>query len=938
MDMFAIDDDVVSWERGLPALHGAARLPLLLPLAWHLRQRNSARAAACAAEARELLALADIDAQVRAAGAARLQLLQAELTWLHGELDTAEQQAGLAFDTCCALDDGAGCADAHWLRAWIAVDRGDHARRDSELEQALQAARRAGDALRAGLAEAAIARWDLLCRQPPAARRWDDQPQPPALAAWVNDLLGLTASLSSDIGAAAGFYIRSYETALATGQLRAAIGAAINIGDCFSRLNDHHAALEWMQSALALARPTAWPRSIGACLTHAADALRRLGQLDAAGQLLRESLHILAPLPGVHGYAMTLGQLGDLSLEQGDYSAALDAFSALAQRAAAPGHSDFQSVAQRGLAHALCCLERPHEALPAALDAAALAQAQQQARHQVAALRVLALLHARHDLPPPQPLERRNPALHYLHRALDAAGGLDEVAPPGELLDALARAYADAGDHRRAYELALEAAAAREKSQRQQAASRSIAAQVRRQAEHARAEGYHHRELAAAEARRAAVLQQTSDTLERLSAIGQEITTHLDAEAVFQVLDRHVHALLPANTFAVYMTDQAGTALGRAYGVENGQPLPGNSISLSHPHAYSVRCLRQRREVYIAQMPPERRAYTIPGTVSNVSGLYVPLMVGERVLGVMTVQVGQASAYGERERLIFRTLCAYGAIALDNANAYRQLQDAQTQLVSQEKLAALGALMASVAHELNTPIGNSLLIASTMQQRAEEVERLLNGPGLRRSDLVSYIDDALKGAQLVMRGLTSAADLVNSFKQVAVDRTTEQRRRFDLQQVVHEVIATVMNRIRGSSHRIDVDVGAGIAFDSYPGPLGQVLTNLIHNALLHAFERVEGGHMWLAARPAGGGRVRITFRDNGGGIAEANRKRIFDPFFTTKLGQGGSGLGLSISYNIVTSLLGGQIGVDSGAQGTTFTLDLPLAAPQHDPARPAHIY
>ncbi|UUZ49936.1 HAMP domain-containing histidine kinase [Massilia sp. B-10] len=265
--------------------------------------------------------------------------------------------------------------------------------------------------------------------------------------------------------------------------------------------------------------------------------------------------------------------------------------------------------------------------------------------------------------------------------------------------------------------------------------------------------------------------------------------------------------------------------------------------------------------------------------------------------------------------MIFRTLCAYGAIALDNAEAYRQLQDAQAQLVSQEKLAALGSLMAGVAHELNTPIGNSLLIASTMQEKTAEIEVLMNGPGLRRSELSAFIADSQKAASLVMRGLTSAADLVNSFKQVAVDRTTEQRRFFNLQQVCHEIIATMMNRIRAANHSIELEVPDTVGMDSYPGPFGQVITNFINNALLHAFAPGTSGKMRLTAALTADGRVQIDFSDDGGGIPAEHLGRIFDPFFTTKLGQGGSGLGLSISYNIVTSLLGGQITVDSGAPG-----------------------
>ena len=316
----------------------------------------------------------------------------------------------------------------------------------------------------------------------------------------------------------------------------------------------------------------------------------------------------------------------------------------------------------------------------------------------------------------------------------------------------------------------------------------------------------------------------------------------------------------------------------------------------------------------------------------------MPLLVGERVLGVMTVQAMHAHAYGERERLIFRTLCAYGAIALDNALAYSQLQEAQSQLVSQEKLAALGSLMAGVAHELNTPIGNSLLIASTLEQKTTELEQAVNGPGLRKSELLSFIEDTRKASALVMRGLHSAADLVSSFKQVAVDRTTEQRRVFNLRQVTHEIVATVMNRIRKENHKIAFEVPDTIALDSYPGPFGQVITNLINNALLHGFDGRTGGQMRLVASMPGEGRVLVTFSDDGCGIAPEHLTRIFDPFFTTKLGKGGSGLGLSISYNIVTSLLGGQISVDSGGSGTTFTLDLPLSAPSHDPERPATIY
>jgi signal transduction histidine kinase len=938
MQMFVLDGEVEQLEPALLPLHGVERLPLLLPLAWHLRQRDSARAATLAAEALDLLHCVSLPQAEHQRIKTRLWLIQGEIRWLCGELDAATTLAQEALRMSSEQGDAIACADAHWLQAWIAVDRGDHVRCDAELVLTASCARSAGDALRVGVAEAALARWAVLHDWHGAEKRWGNhfniEQIAPALAAWVNDFLGMGASASSNFGAAAAYFIHAYEAALETGQLRAAITAATNIGEDFTRINDHHAALEWMQCALDLARPTGWPRSIGACLMHTADTMRRLGQLGAAEELLQEALLIMAPLAGGRSYAVALQYLGDLALDKGDYSVALDAFVHLVERAGALNHADFHSAARRGQAHALSHLNRPEQALQAAHEAALLASQQGHAYNQIAALRVLAIIHARHRLPLPTGVVASSAALHYLLQALEVAATIDDYNLPGDLLDDLAREYARLSDFPQAYKVALAASMARDQSHNQDATNRAIAMQVHHQTEHARAEGNHHRALAASEARRAEVLQHTSATLERLSAIGPEITTHLDADAVFQALDRHVHALLSASSFAIYLTDPAGSALLRAFGADAIQTPP--AIALSQRAADPVRCLLERREVYVEQTPDTTLEQG--KTLANLSALYVPLLVGERALGVMTVQARHAHAYGEHERLIFRTLCAYGAIALDNAHAYRQLQDAQAQLVSQEKLAALGALMAGVAHELNTPIGNSLLIAGAMQQKTDELDARLNGPGLRRIDLTAFIADARQASELVMRGLNSAANLVNSFKQVALDRTTEQRRVFDLQQVMHEIVATMMSRVRASNNSIESSIPPSLIMNSYPGPFGQVITNLINNALLHAFDGLHEGKIWLSASRAAGDRVHVMFGDNGSGITPDNIKRIFDPFFTTKMGQGGSGLGLSISYNIVTALLGGQISVTSNGAGTTFLLDLPLSAPQHDPEQPAHIY
>ncbi|MFZ6672627.1 PAS-domain containing protein [Undibacterium sp. Xuan67W] len=276
-------------------------------------------------------------------------------------------------------------------------------------------------------------------------------------------------------------------------------------------------------------------------------------------------------------------------------------------------------------------------------------------------------------------------------------------------------------------------------------------------------------------------------------------------------------------------------------------------------------------------------------------------------------------------------------LALSNANAMleknvaertSELRSALDDLIRSEKLAALGSLVAGVAHELNTPIGNSLLISSTLKERTGEFIKLIEQGQLRRSDLQQYLAEASHASTLLERGLNAAADLISSFKQVAVDQASSKRRRFNLAKVGSDIIATVMMKIRQSGIKVDLDIAANIEMDSYPGPLEQVISNLIDNAILHGFESKTKGEVRLSAQLLDSETVEIRFRDNGVGIRQDDIPRIFDPFFTTKLGKGGSGLGLNIVYNIVTSLLGGNIHVASNpGDGACFILHLPVRSP-----------
>lgn len=262
------------------------------------------------------------------------------------------------------------------------------------------------------------------------------------------------------------------------------------------------------------------------------------------------------------------------------------------------------------------------------------------------------------------------------------------------------------------------------------------------------------------------------------------------------------------------------------------------------------------------------------------------------------------------------------------ASTLETLNRAQEELVRSEKLAALGSLVAGVAHELNTPIGNSVMVASTLVDQTKIFVQSYAG-GLKRSELESFIRDASKAGQILVRNLQRAADMVTSFKQVAVDQTSSQRRPFSLSEVISEIMLTLSPSIKKTNFKVEHTVPHGISMDSYPGPLGQVITNLVNNALIHGFDQRESGMVLIEASQLYGGWIELTVRDDGLGITPENLNRIYDPFFTTKLGAGGSGLGLNITHNIVTGILGGRINVVSEVgNGTTFTMTIPMQAPQ----------
>lgn len=258
-----------------------------------------------------------------------------------------------------------------------------------------------------------------------------------------------------------------------------------------------------------------------------------------------------------------------------------------------------------------------------------------------------------------------------------------------------------------------------------------------------------------------------------------------------------------------------------------------------------------------------------------------------------------------------------------------RLEQAMNQLVQAEKLAALGSLVAGVAHELNTPLGNSLTVASTLSELVGGFSDRFQSGGVSKRELLDFIAQCRQAAGLIQRNSQRAAGLIGNFKQVAVDQTSMRRRKFDLRQALDEVLSTLQPNLRHTRHRLEVEVEPGIELEGYPGPIEQIVANLLTNSLLHGFEGIEEGTIHVSAESRGPDQLALCFKDNGVGMTEATARRAFDPFFTTKLGKGGSGLGLYIVYNLATVVLGGSIHLTSTpGQGACFELLLPRIAPE----------
>ncbi|HAX75623.1 MAG TPA: serine/threonine protein kinase [Cyanobacteria bacterium UBA11372] len=324
------------------------------------------------------------------------------------------------------------------------------------------------------------------------------------------------------------------------------------------------------------------------------------------------------------------------------------------------------------------------------------------------------------------------------------------------------------------------------------------------------------------------------------------------------------------------------------------------------------------------------------------SVLCLPLLDRGNLIGILYLENRSTSGLFTSDRiLILNFLCTQAAISLENATLYNTLeqkvaertqelsqaleylQSTQKKLVESEKMAALGSLVAGVAHEINTPLGTSITAASILVAKTQTFIEAIATGSMKRSTLTDYAAIAQETGDLIVSNLQRAGDLVHSFKQVAVDQSNLECRTFALKGYIEEVLSALQPKLKQTPHTVTVSGDDDLKITSYPGAIAQIVTNFVTNSILHAYPQGNSGHLkfWVARRDE---QIVMQYQDDGCGIPAKHLDKIFDPFFTTARNRGGTGLGLNIVYNLVTQKLSGTIDVQSQVgSGTRFTLLLP---------------
>ncbi len=257
-----------------------------------------------------------------------------------------------------------------------------------------------------------------------------------------------------------------------------------------------------------------------------------------------------------------------------------------------------------------------------------------------------------------------------------------------------------------------------------------------------------------------------------------------------------------------------------------------------------------------------------------------------------------------------------------------KLRDAQQKLIQAEKMASLGQLVAGMAHEINTPVGNALTSASYLVDATQHFKTITNTGNVRRSEFNSFVTSISDTSEILIGNIRRAVALIESFKKVATGRTLDEKQHFALAPYLRDVALSLEPTWRRAGLTLELECPETLEIDAPPGEIAQIITNLVVNSATHGFPDGETGTITLSVTERDTETMAITYRDNGRGILPEHRPLVFDPFFTTKRGSGNAGLGLNIVYNLVTSKLGGRVELAcDDERGVRFEITLPRNSP-----------
>jgi PAS domain S-box-containing protein len=423
-------------------------------------------------------------------------------------------------------------------------------------------------------------------------------------------------------------------------------------------------------------------------------------------------------------------------------------------------------------------------------------------------------------------------------------------------------------------------------------------------------------------------LRSPSGEIVGINVAAEEITERKRVEAALQASERQFHTLADSIPQLVWMADAGGEIF---WFNNHWHEYTGTSAGEASSHDWQAilapASLDEARRRW-AQTLEDGTALELELSLLGKDGQYRPFLTRAVPLrdpaAAIYGWIGTHIDISERKRSEQEIRSARDAAEA----ALQNLRETQNSLIEVEKLAALGRLVAGVAHEINNPVGTSLTVASALERKTALIVRELAQGTLKRSSLNDFLETSREASSQLVANLNHAAELIQSFKQVAADRNHSKQRTFDLGGLTEQIVMSLRPGLGKQNLALNVECQPDLTMNSYPGPYGQVLTNLFLNAVAHAFPEGEAGAIDIKVRASGTEHVEILFSDDGCGMDIGVRRKAFEPFFTTRRDQGNTGLGLHIVHNIVANCLGGRLNLDSEpGKGTKIRLILPRMAP-----------